>query len=102
MNPALPGLGQRIRLHRVSRGETQEEFAVRLGVCRSTVTNWERGILPEPFATLIQEIEDAQRAGGQTYQLSLPFDDPMDLEVRIYPKKPDSIRLEVDRKQKAS
>lgn len=94
-------LGERIRLHRIRRGETQQELADRLGIHRSTINKWENGQLQEELAALIQEMDSETDADGKTFQLSLPFDDPMDLEVRIYPKKPDSIRLEVERKRKA-
>jgi len=100
-NSAL-ALAERIKLHRIRRGETQEELADRLGVHRSTINKWENGGLPEELATLVQEMDADDDLEGNTYQLSLPFGDPMNLEVRIYPKKPDSIRLEVERKQKAS
>jgi len=66
-----------------------------------TVINWEKGDVPQAFAKLIQEMDDADRIAGKTYQLFLPFDQPMDLEVRVSPKKPASIRLEVEWKHKA-
>ncbi len=99
-SPAL-ALAERIKLHRIRQGETQEDLADRLGVHRSTINKWENGGLPEELATLIQEMDASADIEGKTFQLSLPFDDRIDLELRVYPKKPDSIRLEVERKQKA-
>jgi len=94
-------LPERIRLYRASKGESQEELAQRIGSTRGTVSNWERGSLPEPFATLIQEIERAEKAAEDgPPQLSLPFDEPIGLEVRISPKEPGSIRVDVEWKQK--
>jgi len=50
-------LGERIRLHRIDRGETQQELADRLGVHRSTINKWENGQLQEELAALIQEMD---------------------------------------------
>lgn len=93
-------IDRRIKLHRQRRGETQAELAVRLGVCRSTVSDWERGNLPQPFARLIDEIHEDEKSRGSTYQLQLPFSEPLDLAVRIVPKKTTSIEVEFEWKQK--
>ena len=89
-------LAQRIRLHRLSRGETQEQFALRLGICRSTLIAWEQGNLPQPIGKLVEEMHEAEKTRGRLYQLHLPFDEPVDLELRIGPKRDTSIQVEVE------
>ena len=93
-------IGQRIKLHRQRRGETQAQLAARLGICRSTVIDWEGGNLPQPFARLIEEIQEAEESRGRSYQLQLPFSEPLDLAIRIAPKKATSIQVDFEWKQK--
>ena len=95
-------LGQRIRLHRQSQGETQEQLALRLGICRSTLISWEHDDLPQPIGKLIEEMYEVESARARVYQLQLPFDEPIDLEVRIAPKKSSTLQVDVEWKQKSA
>jgi len=98
MMEIAPLLGERIRHYRQSLGETQDQLAERLGISRATLINWEHGKLPAGIGKLIEEMHEAERTSGRVYQLQLPFDDPIDLEVRISQKRATSIRLDVERK----
>ncbi len=72
---------------------------MRLGICRSTLCSWESGDVPQPFGKLIEEMLDAEKARTRTYQLRLPFDEPVDLEVRIAPKKAATVQVDLEWKQ---
>ena len=53
--------GQKIRLIREALGETQVQFAARLGVQWITVSRWERG-LHKPSGLALGAIRDAEAA----------------------------------------
>tara|TARA_R100000234_G_scaffold103358_1_gene72807 strand:- start:507 stop:704 length:198 start_codon:yes stop_codon:yes gene_type:complete len=53
--------GQKIRLIREALGETQVQFAARLGVQWITVSRWERG-LNKPSSLVLDAIRDAEAA----------------------------------------
>jgi transcriptional regulator with XRE-family HTH domain len=98
-------LGQRIRRYRKQMGESQEAFGRRFGVKRLAVANWEKGATPN--GKHLPEVERLIRDGetrsteSVTYQLLLPFDEPINLEVRMSPRHADTIHFEVQLKRKA-
>ncbi len=47
-NMTMNKLGERIKQLRESLVLSQAEFAGKLGVCRTTIQNWERGDIPPP------------------------------------------------------
>jgi transcriptional regulator with XRE-family HTH domain len=101
MNGEPNGLGQRIRRCRRTLGENQEVFGARFGVKRLTVINWESGTQPNgshlPTLTQLLKEEEAKQTHteSRTYQLQLPFDQPINLELRVFPQRADTIHVEV-------
>jgi DNA-binding XRE family transcriptional regulator len=103
MNGELNDLPQRIKHYRRNLGESQETFGKRFGVKRLTVTNWEKGTQPNSNhrPQLIQLLSDKGAQGeGTTYQLLLPFDQAINLEVRVSAQKADTIHFEVQLRRK--
>jgi transcriptional regulator with XRE-family HTH domain len=104
MNGELNDLPQRIKRYRRSRGESQETFGKRFGVQRLTVTNWEKGTQPNSNhrPQLIQLLGDKEEAEGEgtTYQFLLPFDQPINLELRVSAQKADTIHFEARLRRK--
>ncbi len=107
MNPSEEsGLSQRVRAHRRRTGQTQQQLAERLGVTRLTVVNWERGTWPgRNIGPLIEELRtseevpEAEIAEGvreeKTYQLSLPFEEPITVSLKVAPGTADALHFEV-------
>jgi DNA-binding XRE family transcriptional regulator len=101
------GFSQRIRAHRRRTGQTQQQLAERLGVTRLTVVNWEKGVWPgKNLAQLTDELRTTEReeititsepepSEAFTYQLSLPFDEPINVSLRVGPRTADSLHFEV-------
>jgi transcriptional regulator with XRE-family HTH domain len=102
MNPHSNDLAQRIRRCRQNLQESQSQFAKRFGVTPLAVGNWERGTPPrrKHLTHLTPLLEDSGHAQSEslTYQLQLPFEQPIDLELRISPQRADTIHLEVQLK----
>jgi transcriptional regulator with XRE-family HTH domain len=101
-----PPSAQEIRRYRKSLGESQKSFGKRFGVKRLTVGNWERGTVPNSkhLPPLTQEMNERGKAKGEegTYQLILPFDQPISLELKMSPQKAETIHFEVRFKRTAS
>jgi transcriptional regulator with XRE-family HTH domain len=96
--------GRIIKERRAMHGDTQERRAEKMGVGRSTVSNWEKGIMPPYLPDLVRYLSDDPARNGHvaqehTIQLPLPFDPPINLEVRIAPQRADSIHLAVQWKK---
>ena len=106
MNGESSNLAERIKRHRRNLGESQEQFGARFGVRRLTVASWETGTLPNSthLPKLTQQLNNEEDAQGEgvTYQLQLPFAQPINLEVKVSPQKADTIHFEVQFKRKAS
>jgi DNA-binding XRE family transcriptional regulator len=106
MNGDLTDLPQRIKRYRRSVGENQTEFGKRFGVQRLTVTKWEKGTRPnsDHLPQLTQLLSDREAAQGEslTYQLLLPFDQPINLELRVSAQKADTIHFEARLRRKVS
>lgn len=98
MAESTKSLAERIRLYRQANEETQQQLADRLGISRGTLINWEKGEFPPGLGKLVEEMYEAEKTAGQTYQLKLPFEQPIDLEVRISPRRATAIRLDVERR----
>lgn len=103
-------MAEKIIIARKRIGETQEKFAVRFHVKKLTVTQWERGeSAPAPehltqLRALFQEfLEDDDEAQFEiaTYQLSLPFDEPVKIEFRISPLNRERVRFGLEVRRKA-
>jgi transcriptional regulator with XRE-family HTH domain len=102
-----PEYGQRIRDHRRRLGHTQEELAQRIGVTRPAVNRWEtKGIIPtgEHITRLAEYLSTGPESQDEshTYQLVLPFDQPINLELRVSPHRADAIHFRVQLKSLAS
>jgi DNA-binding XRE family transcriptional regulator len=106
MNVEPNGLAQKIRSHRRRSGESQENFGKRFGVRRLTVINWEKGVRPSSrhLPQVIEELnaEEDVRSEELTYQLLLPFDQPIHLDLKVLPQTADTIHFEVRLKRNAS
>lgn len=103
MNGEPISLAEKIKRHRQSLGESQERFGERFGVQRLTVGNWERGTTPngKHLTALNRQLDGQAEEQGEslTYQLLLPFDRPINLELRVSPQRADTIHLEVQLKR---
>jgi transcriptional regulator with XRE-family HTH domain len=113
--PLKTEYGRTIRECRDRKGDTQESFASRMRVPRSTVSNWERGQMPHYLPDLVSYLCPAKEpseppaaepeipaSDGRTVQLPLPFDPPIHLELRISPQRADTLHFEVVWKDKVS
>jgi transcriptional regulator with XRE-family HTH domain len=90
--------GQRIRAHRRKMGHTQENLAERIGVTRPAVNRWEkRGTMPtgKHMDKLVEYLntDPGSQNERHTYQLELPFDQPINIELRISPQRAESIHF---------
>ena|SRR5258706_9932558 len=100
MAPGLP-ISEQIKSFRRRLNENQGTFGARFGVTALTVGNWERGVfepssrhLSRVTAAMTQPQSTAERV-GIPYQLELPFDQPIELELRITARSADTVRCEV-------
>ena len=105
--------GQRIRDYRRRRGWTQTHAAVVMGVQRTSLNRWEQGRempsgrnmakLCDHLRIPIGTSEDVDAPSeGRTYQLLLPFDQPLELELKVSPKRADTVQFQVQLKGVAS
>jgi transcriptional regulator with XRE-family HTH domain len=102
----MPGielnLAEKIAVTRGRLRETQETFAARFGVRALAVTNWENGksepkkkhrpALDQLFRSVLDEEDDSEFESA-SYQLQLPFDEPVKIDIRFSPLAADRVRL---------
>jgi len=109
--PKNPEYGRVIKQRREEKGDSQGDLAVKMGVGRSTVANWEKGVMPPYLPDLIRYLSESPESSqpqtppepaadiplteDQTHQLRLPFESPINLEVRISPQRADTVRFAV-------
>jgi hypothetical protein len=103
-------LAEKILLARRRLHEEQPVFAARFKVKKLTVGDWERGkIQPNPdhlvmlkqiFKEVLPDLDDEQFE-SVTYQLFLPFDEPLKMDFRISPHTEDRVGFAVQVKRKA-
>jgi transcriptional regulator with XRE-family HTH domain len=103
-------LAERILLTRRRLAEKQQVFGERFAVKPLTVNQWENGTMPNPdhlaklkqlFKDILGDEEDTP-VESVTYQLLLPFDEPVKLDFRMSPHSTDKVNLTVQVKRKAS
>jgi DNA-binding XRE family transcriptional regulator len=110
----------RIRTHRQRTSQTQQQLADRLDVSRLTIINWENGTWPgRNLRRLVDELRTSEEGvQGQdtdtdtqeetpinkklSYQLRLPFEEPIDLLLKIAPGTADTLHVEVRFERKTS
>ena len=93
-------LAEKILVSRNRLGEDQKTFGKRFGVSRYAVKDWERGAtqprhlekLREIFAQMLGD-EDEESHESVEYQLILPFDEALKLELRVQPQSETAVRL---------
>jgi len=103
------GLRKNLALTRRRLREEQPEFGKRFKVKRWMVNQWEKGKVqpkPEHLTKLTQLFKEVFDDEGQfesvTYQLLLPFDEPVKLDFRISPHNETKVGFAVQVKRKAS
>src|ERR1700682_6366013 len=96
--------GERIRRFRKRKGWNIKELAKAMNAQRTSISRWENGH-EMPCAENLTKLQDllempiGTSGGGevptedQTYQLLLPFHPPIDLELRVTPKRPDIVQF---------
>jgi transcriptional regulator with XRE-family HTH domain len=101
-----PEFGQRIRHYRRQKGWSQAQAATEMGVQRTSLNRWEKG-REMPCGANMTKLRDHLNMpigsnegpeapdNGQVYQLLLPFEQPIDLELRVTPKRADAVQFEV-------
>jgi transcriptional regulator with XRE-family HTH domain len=105
--------GQRIRRYRKKKGWSIKELATVMHVQRTSLSRWENGHempcgqnmtkLRDHLQMPIGTSEDAiAPIDDRTYQFLLPFDPPIDLELKVTPKRPDIVQFQVQLKSAAS
>ena len=104
-------LAEKILLARHRLKEDQKAFGNRFGVSRYAVKDWERDAtkptrhldkLREIFAQMLGDDEQGDYE-SVAYQLVLPFEEPLRLELRILPRNEKSVSLGIlGRRRKAS
>jgi len=106
MNPIPDSdFAERVKAHRRRTGQTQQALATKLGVSRLAVVNWEKGVWPGKNITrLTEELKTTEReevtavaepAEALSYQLSLPFDEPINVSLKVGPRTADTLHFEV-------
>lgn len=105
------GFDKRVRTHRRRTGQTQQQLAEKLGVTRLTVVNWEKGAWPgKNLVPLVAELRTSEEVTTEvaaeisrefTYQLSLPFEEPITVSLKVGPKTSESLNVEVRFERKA-
>jgi len=102
-------LAEKILLARRRLHEEQPVFAARFQVKKLTVVDWEKGKQPNPdhlatlkqiFKQVLPDLDDEQFE-SVTYQLFLPFDEPVKLNFRISPHSEKDVGFAVQVKRKA-
>lgn len=103
-------LGEKIALARMRRDESQKVFGKRFGVIALTVAQWEKGrTVPtaahqEILKSLFREvyIDQDENLEIQTFQGPVPFNEPIEVSLRIGPQSESKVRLSVEVRRKAS
>jgi transcriptional regulator with XRE-family HTH domain len=103
-------IAEKIALTRRRLGETQEAFADRFNVQPLAVNKWESGestprgergaALNQLFQTVLHEGSESQMESA-AYQLLLPFDEPVKIDLRISPHSSDRVRFAVEIRRRA-
>jgi transcriptional regulator with XRE-family HTH domain len=93
--------GKKVREHRKRLGLNQQQYGERFEVNRITVNRWEAGTtIPDGdhMTRLLEEIRagEAQAIEKEedTYQLSLPLEELVGLELKISPGTADSVQFQ--------
>lgn len=104
-------LPEKIVIVRKRLGETQETFGERFQVRKLTVNHWESGtatpkhehlnLLNLLFRDVLGE-EDESTVESATYQLILPFDKPVNIDVRLSPNRATNVRCAVQISRRVS
>jgi DNA-binding XRE family transcriptional regulator len=102
-------LAEKILLARRRLREEQPDFGKRFDVKRWMVNQWEKGkVIPKPehlakLTQLFKELfdDDEGQVESVTYQLFLPFDEPVKLDFRISPYSETKVGLAMQVKRKA-
>lgn len=105
MNTEPNDLAQRIKDCRLNLRESQKVFGKRFGVTHLAVGNWERGTRPHrrhetALVLLLKDAHTKEQHHDPTYQLQLPFDQPINLELKISPQRADTLQVELHLKRK--
>jgi transcriptional regulator with XRE-family HTH domain len=107
-------LAEKIALVRIRQKETKEVFCKRFGVKPLAVNQWEKGRFrpaPEHMEILKALFHDILNDGNdgdendfeiQTYQGPLPFNEPVQVSLRIAPQSEKRVRLSVEVRRRAS
>lgn len=102
---------EKIMIVRRRLGESQQVFGERFKVKQLTVTQWERGefnprpehlsALNEIFRDMLGE-EDDSKTETAAFQLLLPFDQPVQMDLRVFPSSAKAVRCAIEIKRKIS
>jgi DNA-binding XRE family transcriptional regulator len=99
-------LSKRIKHYRRTLGENQTDFGKHFEVTRLTVGSWEKGTVPNSkhLPLIMERLTSAEDKPGHesSHQFTLPFNQPIDLAVKISPQASQTIYFEVWIKTKAS
>jgi len=94
------GFGQTIRTCRTRLGLSQDKVARSLGVTRAALNRWENERAmptPEHMAKLVEHLDirigPIRASESQVHQLLLPFDPPINVELRLTPQRADTIQF---------
>lgn len=100
---------EKIVIVRRRLGETQEKFGERFRVRKLTVNQWETDvatpkhehltILNGLFQRILGE-EDESKIETAAYQLLLPFDQPVNIDLRMSPNTAETLRVAVEIRRK--
>lgn len=101
--------GKTVRAHRRKLGLNQEQYGKRFEVNRITVSRWEAGTATpagDHMTRLLGEIQASDsetiETNEDTYQLLLPLDRLVGLELRISPGKADGVEFQARARRIAS
>lgn len=107
-----PEFGLRIIRCRKKIGWTQFTAAEKMGVQRTSLSRWENGHempsgenmtkLRDVLGVPIGSNEDLDAPEPTTYQLLLPFDRPIGIELKVAPQRADTVQFQVQLKNLAS
>ncbi len=111
MASLMLSMAEKIVITRKRLDETQKQFAARFNVEPLTIANWEKGkieprsdqhraLLSNLFMSVLQEEGESQFEIA-TYQLHLPFNEPVKIDFRVSPHSADRVRLGIEITRKA-